>query len=112
MLSTRMNEVKNEIKDAANEARAYPEVADIKNKAADIKDDAASLMSRVKADGSALASKVGHEIQDHASETYESLKASTRKQADKLEARVHADPLKAVLMAAGVGFVVGFLSRR
>lgn len=112
MLTSRINEVKADVKNAANEARNYPEVADIKSDAAALRDDATSLLSRVKADGSELASKVGHQISDTASETYESLKTSTRKQADKLEAKVHADPLKAVLMAAGVGFVVGFLSRR
>lgn len=112
MLTSRINEVKADVKNAANEARNYPEVADIKNDAAALRDDAAGLVSRVKADGSALASKVGHNIQDAASEQYANLKETTRKTADKLEAKVHADPLKAVMMAAGVGFLVGFLTRR
>ncbi len=112
MLSNRINEVKNDVKNAANEARAYPEVSDIKRDASMLRDDASSLAARVKEDGSALASKISHQISDTASEAYETIKAESRRQADRVEAKVHADPLKAVMVAAGVGFVLGFLTRR
>ena len=96
MLTNRMNENKgdmksgaSDIKSIANEMRNYPEVEDLKTDVGNLKADVAGLASRVKADGSALASKVGQEIEAQASEKYAFLKRESRKQRDRVEAKVH-----------------------
>ena len=108
MLTTRMNEAKAAVQDNLNS----PEVEDIKEDYRALKADVASLARHVKSDGAAIASKTAQELKEEATEKYAFLKEQGRKQADKLEAQVHAKPIQSIAIAFGAGLVLALLARR
>jgi ElaB/YqjD/DUF883 family membrane-anchored ribosome-binding protein len=121
MLTNRMNENKSDmnsgasasdIKSVAKEMRNYPEVEDLKTDVGNLKADVSNLASRVKADGAALASKVGQEIEAQANEKYSFFKRESRKQLDRVEAKVHEKPMQSIAVAFGAGIALALLARR
>lgn len=108
MLTTRMNEAKSALQDNLNS----PEVENIKEDFRTLKSDVASLARHVKEDGAAIAGKAAHDLKEEATEKYAFLKREGRKQADKLEAQVHAKPIQSIAIAFGVGAVLALLARR
>lgn len=108
MLSTRMNEAKAALQDNLNSQEAQNVRHDYEN----LKSDVSSLAARVKADGSAIASKAAHEIEAQAKEKYAFFKTQSRKQMDRVEAQVHAKPMQSVAVAFGAGVLLALLARR
>lgn len=112
MLTNRVNEMKNEVKSAVNDARDYPEVNDIKQDVRNLRSDMSSLAARVRADGGAIASKVGHEVEVQAREKYAFFKKEGRKQLDRVEAKVHEKPMQSIGIAFAAGAILALLARR
>jgi ElaB/YqjD/DUF883 family membrane-anchored ribosome-binding protein len=108
MLTTRMNEAKSAVQDNLNS----PEVENIKEDFRALKSDVATLARHVKEDGAAIAGKTAQDLKEEASEKYTFLKEQTRKQADKLEAQVHAKPIQSIAIAFGAGLALALLARR
>lgn len=108
MLTTRINEAKSAIQDNLNSQEAQNVKHDYEN----LKSDVSSLAARVKADGTAIASKAAHEIEAQAKEKYAFFKREGRKQLDRAEAQVHAKPMQSVAFAFGAGVLLALLARR
>ena len=108
MLTTRMNETKAAMQDNLNS----PEAQNVKQDFENLKADVSTFAARVKADGSAIASKAAHEIEDQAKEKYAFFKREGRKQLDRAEAQVHAKPMQSVAIAFGAGVLLALLARR
>jgi ElaB/YqjD/DUF883 family membrane-anchored ribosome-binding protein len=53
-----------------------------------------------------------HDLADRASESYGAGKKKLRSLEDSFLSKVHDGPIKALMIAAGVGLLVGFLVRR
>jgi len=79
-------------------SRSKSNVSDqVKEKAQTIREDLAEVVESAR---------------DAASEKVEELRKSAAKQTKQVEKRIAREPLKSVLIAGGIGFVVGLIMRR
>jgi ElaB/YqjD/DUF883 family membrane-anchored ribosome-binding protein len=58
------------------------------------------------------ASDMAHQVKDAATEQYEQAREKARQWQRDLELYVHEQPIKSLLIAAGVGVVVGMIMKR
>lgn len=88
---------KNVIQDNLNSQEA----ANIRQDLQDLKQDVTSLARHVKEDSAAIAS-----------EKFAFFKREGKKQADRLEAQVHARPVQSIAIAFAAGAVLALIARR
>ena len=69
-------------------------------------------MQRVGSALKTLAEDSYEEVQHKLSSLYEESKGRYSEAENKLESKIKADPIKAVLIAAGVGFVLAWLRKK
>lgn len=89
----------------ATPASTYDEV---RNRAADVGENVRDLASNAKE----MARETIHRVKDSAADAYRQGKDRAARWQDDLETTIREKPLTSILIAAGVGLVVGFLWRR
>lgn len=82
--------------------------ADIRNRAAEVGENVRDMAGSAKE----MARDTINRVRDTASDAYQQGKERAVRWQDDLESTIREKPLTSILIAAGVGMVVGFLWRR
>ena len=82
--------------------------ADIRNRAADVGDNVREMAGSAKE----MARDTINRVRDTATDAYREGKERAARWQDDLESTIRDKPLTSILIAAGIGVVLGFLWRR
>lgn len=91
-----------------SQAEEFIEMDKVKEASAEIAEDLKDLGSAVRD----LASDSMHKVQQKASKLYSKGQESMKSAERSLEQKVKAKPIQALLIAAGIGFVIGWLRKK
>ena len=99
-------------KTAGDAAEAYIDVAALQKDITALKKDVATLLGHLQEETVNGARGAAQRLEKQAEQIYRSVANESQKQAEALSQRIETQPLTAVLVAAGIGYISGRLLSR